>query len=61
MQFENKNIAKEVQQKNRQVELQGRVLIVDFVGEANKSKVTKVNDSDTKGKSLHRVDIDLTL
>lgn len=51
LEFKNRTIARKVQKKKQVVKIQDRVLIVDFVGEA-RSKVTKVNDKDKKGKSL---------
>uniref|UniRef100_A0A3Q3XJP7 RRM domain-containing protein n=1 Tax=Mola mola TaxID=94237 RepID=A0A3Q3XJP7_MOLML len=47
LEFKNRTIARKVQKKKQVVEIQDRVLIVDFVGEA-RSKVTKVNDKDKK-------------
>lgn len=56
VEFKNKTIAKKIQQKKRVAKLQGRVLTVDFVGEANRLKVAKANDDDnnnnTEGISL---------
>lgn len=57
MEFKNETTARKVWQKKQGVKIQGRVLIVDFVGEtsgAHSSQVTKADDdnNDTKGKSL---------
>lgn len=57
VEFKNKTIARKIQQKKQQVKMQGRVLIVDFVGETNatnSSKVIKTNgdNNSAKGKSL---------
>ncbi|XP_044076321.1 nucleolin-like isoform X2 [Siniperca chuatsi] len=47
VEFKNKTIAKKIRQKKRVAKIQGRVLIVDRVGETNVPKVTKANDSNT--------------
>lgn len=57
VEFKKESTARKVRQKKQGVEIQGRVVIVDFVGEtiaARSSQATKANDdsNDTKGKLL---------
>ncbi|XP_056247265.1 nucleolin-like [Seriola aureovittata] len=51
VEFKNKTIAKKVQQKKQGVKLQGRVLIVDCVGETAVPKVTNATDEDSNTKA----------
>lgn len=54
VEFKKESIAKKVQQKKQGAKIEGRVLVVDFVGETKENKVTKANDDDgkEKGKSM---------
>lgn len=58
VEFKDETTARNVKQKKQGVKIQGRVLILDFVGEtsgAHFSQVTKANDDNNvavKGKSL---------
>lgn len=56
MEFKKKTIAQKIRQKKRVLKIQGRVLIVDGVGETNAAKVGKANDdnNNAKGKSSFR-------
>ncbi len=53
VEFKNKAIAEKLQQRKRVIKIQGRVLIVDSVKQANVPKATNANDdnNNTKGKS----------
>lgn len=54
VEFKNKSIIKKILQRKQKVKINGRVLIVDSVGETNVPKVTKAKannkDGNTKGK-----------
>lgn len=55
VEFKNKTIAKKILEKKRVAKIQGRVLIVDCVGETKVPKVTKAKDvdnSETKAAAL---------
>ncbi|XP_051238407.1 nucleolin isoform X3 [Dicentrarchus labrax] len=51
VEFKNKTIAKKVQQKKQVAKIQDRVLIVDRVGEANATEVTKANDDNNNNNN----------
>ncbi|XP_035488968.2 nucleolin isoform X1 [Scophthalmus maximus] len=51
VEFKKESIAKKVQQKKQGAKIEGRVLVVDFVGETKENKVTKANDDDGKEKA----------
>ncbi|XP_028284370.1 nucleolin-like [Parambassis ranga] len=51
VEFKNKITAQKVRQRKQGVKIQGRVLIVSGVGEANMSAVTKSKADDNKGKA----------
>lgn len=56
MEFQNKAIAEKVRQRKQEVKIQGRILIVDCVGERNVPEVPKAKDDKdkTEGKPLPR-------
>ncbi|XP_034469161.1 nucleolin-like isoform X2 [Hippoglossus hippoglossus] len=52
VEFKNPAIAKDVQKKMQGVKIEDRVLIVDFVGETNVTKVSKASDAKSNTKAV---------